>query len=179
VSAGPIARAGHPIERPSMNLESIGLHPDHPAMAWAVVEQSRGLEARMSFDASKGGFFDTGFRSLVHARGFTGVYGWIGGTGVPPGPHFDVLVLTGQDIPVGGVIECHICGVFIRGDGDHKFVAVDTMMASALERIDLFHLPADRLEEIRRLYPRIDAGEGWLGADAAQAWLGTREPTHD
>jgi len=34
-------------------------------------------------------FARTAYKSLFYDRGFSGVYGWIGGLGTPPEPHYD------------------------------------------------------------------------------------------
>ncbi len=156
-----------------------GLHPGFPAQCWVVVEQPRGEPHRIRWEPSCGQFVRTALRALGHARGFTGVYGWIAGTGVPPDPHHDVMVLTEASPQPGDILEATICGMFRRGDGDHKFVAVTSEMLAEMASADLHDLPAGKLAEVLRTYPEVGPGEGWDGARDARVHLATRAPTHD
>jgi len=156
-----------------------GLHPDYPAQCWVVIEQPRGEPYRMRWDPASGQFVRTAYRSLSHFRGFTGVYGWIAGTGVPPDPHHDVMVLTDASPQPGDVVEATVCGMFRRGDGDHKFVAVTAEVLARMASADLHDLPAAGLAEVLGCYPEVGPGEGWDGARDARLHLATQPPTHD
>ncbi len=162
-----------------MNSKSVVLHPDYPDKAWIVVEQSRDEPMRMRYEPVTGTFRRSADYSLLHHRGFTGAYGWIGGTGAPPDPHFDVMVLTRENLQPGDVLLGHICGVFIRGDGDHKFVAMDNAWRHRAGCDCFDRLDAATQDELRRLYPRVDPGEGWFGAAYARDYLRNHEPLHD
>lgn len=157
-------------------ISQVRLHPQHPERVWVVVEQPKGETRRLGYDPESETFHATGYLSLVHARGFGGVYGWIGGTGLPPGPHFDVLLFTDRHPVAGEILEGHTCGMFMRGDGDHKFVAVDDAWWARMAAPNLECLPPDAMDELRRLYPRVGEGEGWLDAAAATAYLRERQP---
>jgi len=168
-------------EQSPASINSLGLHPAFPERVWAVIEQRKGEPQRVAYDPVSQLFHLTETRSLLHVRGFSGVYGWIGGTGIPPDPHFDVLMFTDLDPQPGAVLDGVICGVFFRGDGDHKFVAVDDRWVARMPRPDLSALPQDSYTELLRLYPRVDEtkGEGWFGADAAIEYLETHRPNLD
>lgn len=155
------------------------MHPEHPRLVYAVIEQPRGEPHRIQFDPVSQEFRRTHLLSLLHERGFSGGYGWIAGTGLPPQPHFDVLVLTLQQVSPGDVVEGQIAGMFMRGDGDHKFVAVAADLLADGGVADFDHLSDRWRDELRALYPRIGKGEGWRGAQAAVEFLAHNEPTHD
>ena len=162
-----------------MNLKDIGLHPDFPNSVWAIVEQPRQERYRLAYDPQSGDFIRTTRKSLAYDRGFSGAYGWIAGTGMPPNPHFDVIVVTQRDCQPGDVLEAYICGMFKRRDGDHKFVAVDNEVASAMPNQDLAALDPKVYQELMRLYPDVSEAEGWFGSQVARSFLQNNHPTHD
>jgi inorganic pyrophosphatase len=144
-----------------------------------VIEQPCGEPYRLKFQPESGTFQRMELRSIFHERGFSGAYGWIGGLGMPPEPHFDIMLVTRQSLQPGEVVEAHICGMFKRADGDHKFVAVDEEYRSKMERADLDALDPQAYAELMAVYPRIDTGEGWFGAEEARAYLQNNKPEHD
>ena len=155
-----------------MNLNSIPLHPEFPQKVWVIIEQPRNEPYRWSYDPERGTFSRLSAKSLFYDRGFTrGVYGWIGGSGIPPASHHDVLLLTEQSPACGDVLLGHICGVFLRQDNDHKFVAVDDGIRQGMKTADLAFLHEVYYGELLQLYPRIGEGEGWFGADVAFSYL--------
>lgn len=154
-------------------------HHQHPDRAWAVIEQPRGEERRLEYDPATGAFVPDGRWSLVHVRGVDAAYGWITGFGEPPAPHFDVLVLTNAQPAAGEVLEVMPCGLFRRGDGDHKLVAIDVQNPPDYGLVDLLALPNGVLAMVQGLYPQVGPGEGWFGAEEATAFLATGRPTHD
>jgi hypothetical protein len=99
-------------------------------------------------------------------------------SGIPPAPHHDVLLFTNQSPSFGDILAGHICGVFIRRNHDHKFLAVDDVIRSVMVTADLPSLQKDLYDEMLRLYPRIDEGEGWYNAETALAQL-LKQPLHD
>ena len=159
-------------------LEAVDLHPNYPEQAWIVVEQPPDEPYRIAYDPARKGFVRTPRKSLTYERGFSGAYGWIGGTGIPPEPHYDVLLLTRQPLAIGAVVLGYIIGFFQRGDGDHKFVAVDAHWKASLPELDLTSLDAESRAELQRLYPRTGENEGWQGAYEAHAYLKTNQPQH-
>ena len=161
-----------------MDFSSITLHPEFPYKVWVIVEQPRNEPDRFSYDPVNKSFYRTSHKSLVYARGFSGVYGWIGGSGIPPQPHHDVLLFTTHTPTCGDVLVGHICGVFIRQDHDHKFVAVDDEIRNNMVTADISSLRNDLYDELLRLYPRIEEGEGWNNAKTAFSYL-LRQPLHD
>jgi inorganic pyrophosphatase len=161
-----------------MDLNFINLHPEFPQKVWVIVEQPRNEPRRFSYDSASQVFSLTSHRSLIFERGFSGVYGWIGGTGVPPAPHHDVLLFTNVFPTVGEVLPGHVCRVFLRQDNDHKFVAVDDEIRRSMTTADLPSLDKVFYDELLRLYPRVDKGEGWFGAEVAIAQL-LKKPFHD
>jgi inorganic pyrophosphatase len=155
-----------------MDIHSIVLHPEFPQKVCVIVEQPHNEPHRWSYDPETGTFSRLPNKSLFYDRGFTsGVYGWIGGSGIPPGPHHDVILLTEQFPSCGDVLLGHICGVFLRQDNDHKFVAVDDDIRQGMETADLAFLDKAYYRELMQLYPRIDEGEGWYGAEVAFSYL--------
>jgi hypothetical protein len=157
---------------------SISLHPEFPQKVWVIVEQPRNEPYRFSYDPVGKTFSRTSFNSLIYDRGFSGVYGWIGGSGVPLAPHHDVLLITRQYPSVGDMLVGHICGVFLRQDNDHKFVAVDDEIRGNMTTADLSALDKAFYDELLRLYPRVEEGEGWHRAEVAYSYL-LKGPSHD
>ena len=161
-----------------LDFSSVTLHPEFPQKVWVIVEQPRNEPDRFSYDHLSKSFYRTAYKSLIHARGFSGVYGWIGGCGIPPSEHHDVLLFTNQSPSFGDLLMGHICGVFIRRDNDHKFVAVDDEIRNSMATADLSSLRKDLYDELLRLYPRVDEGEGWHGAEIAFSQL-LKQPLRD
>ena len=161
-----------------MNLNSFTLHPEFPQKVWVIVEQPRNEPYRFSYDPVRQTFSRSLHKSLIYDRGFSGVYGWIGGTGVPPTPHHDVLLFTKLFPAVGEILVGYICGVFLRQDNDHKFVAVDDQIRRTMTATDLSSLDRAFYDELLRLYPRVHEGEGWFGAEVAFSHL-LKQPFHD
>lgn len=153
------------------DFRTLRCHPGFPDQVWVVVEQPAHEPYRLAYDPAQAAFVRTAVRSLSHVRGFSGAYGWIGGLGMPPGKHFDVLLVTPTAWEAGAVVPAHLCGVFYRRDGDHKLVALDAALRATVAAPDLVALdPADQAQ-LYRLYPDVGPGEGWHGADEARAYL--------
>lgn len=72
--------------------------------------------------------------------------------------------MTGADCAPGDEIPVRVVGVFLRNDQDHKLVAVPADRAET----DLSELPEAERTALSRVYPRVDAGEGWFGAECAE-----------
>lgn len=161
-----------------MDFSSVTLHPEFPQKVWVIIEQPRKEPNRYSYDSVRKSFFRTSNTSLAYARGFSGVYGWVGGSGIPPAPHHDVFLFTNRSPSFGDILEGHICGVFIRQDNDHKFIAVDDEIRSVMVTADLPSLRKNLYDEMLQLYPRIDEGEGWQNAEIAFSHL-LKQPLHD
>lgn len=143
------------------------VHPRHPQIVSIVIEQPAGMAQRLRYDPNRDTFVPTEVVSLLHARGFPGAYGWIAGTGEPPGPHWDVLLCSTVAFKPGAMIAAPLCGVFIRADGDHKFVALGPDMGAGVAATG-DDLPDPWPASLRALYPIIGPGEGWFGADVAR-----------
>lgn len=146
-----------------------GPHTDHPRRIWVIVEQPADEPLRLRVVPETGSFIRTEARSLIHVRGFPGCYGWIAGTGEPPGPHWDVLVCTADVYPAGAVVAATLCGVFVRADGDHKFVALGPDLARGGAIDDLAQLPGRWFHHLKALYPVVGPGEAWLNAEVARS----------
>ena len=71
----------------------------------------------------------------------------------------------------GEILVGHICGVFLRRDNDHKFVAADDEIRRNMKTADLLSLDKVFYEELIRIYPRVGEGEGWFGAEVAFSHL--------
>lgn len=150
---------------------------DQPLILDVVVEQPRDEPFRVQFIPETGQFVRTSRAALLHERGFAGCYGWIVGSGAPPGPHWDVYVCTERAHSPGDVVVAVLCGVFLRDDGDHKFVALGPDLAAAGIEPDVERFPEPVLTNLRALYPRVSPTEGWRGAAFARALVRTG-PTH-
>jgi inorganic pyrophosphatase len=162
-----------------IDLSAIQYHPEFPNKSWVIIEQPCDEPYRYEYDPTKNLFRKTDVKSLIYFRGFQGGYGWLGGTGTPPGTHFDVLVFTRQNLQPGDILVGRICCVFLRADLDHKFVALDEYTRPDLINPDLGSLDEGMLDELRRLYPRVGPNEGWFGRNVALEHLSTRKPNHD
>ena len=91
--------------------------------------------------------------------------------GVPPDPHFAVLLITGKEVKSGDVLEAYICGAFFRAAGDHQFVALDADLRYRVHKPDLDSMDGETYAQLMRLYPPIGENEGWFGAEAARDYL--------
>lgn len=133
-------------------------------MLHMIVEQTYKYPMRMRYDSETNGFIQTEYKSLQYERGFTKPYGWIKESGTPPFPHWDCILMTDKEYDLGEEIEINVIGLFKRKDYDHKYVVAETG-----RRIDdISELTEAERDELRRLYPRIDEGEGWFGKDVAE-----------
>ena len=133
-------------------------------MLHIIVEQTRDYPMRMEYDPKSGTFREREYRSLAFERGFTKPYGWIKESGMPPQPHWDCILLSDKRFDLGDEAEIRVIGVFRRGDGDHKYIAVE----AGREISDLSEITEAEREELHRLYPRVREGEGWFGREEAQ-----------
>ena len=81
-----------------------------------IVEQLGSQEYRMWYEKERNVFVQTAHKSLGYARGFVGIYGWIVGSGTPPGKHLDVMAPTRNSYELGDVVPIRIVGCFKRSD---------------------------------------------------------------
>ena len=65
---------------------------------------------------------------------------------------------------LGDEVEIKIIGLFKRKDFDHKYVVVE----ATRDISDITELFDSEMDELKKLYPRIDEGEGWFGKDEAE-----------
>ena len=129
-----------------------------------VVEQTYDCPMRMIYNPKDKTFTASDQASLMHERGFTKPYGWIKEFGDPPKPHRDCMLMTDQEYFLGDIVKVKVIGMFKRKDHDHKFIVVE----SSREINDYSELTDSEKEELSRLYPRIDEGEGWFGSKEAE-----------
>ena len=130
----------------------------------AKIEQTYHYPNRMKYISQTDSFIAKDVESLSHKRNVRQPYGWIKESGTPPGDHLDVIVMTDKEYELGEEDRVKIIGVFKRNDGDHKLVGV-------LENRDIndfSELTEEEKGDMRRLYPREDAGEGWFGRERAE-----------
>lgn len=128
------------------------------------IEQTFEYPKRMKYIAKTDSFVEKNVDSLSYVRNVRQPYGWIKESGTPPCEHLDVIVMTDKKYELGDEDHVKIIGVFCRNDGDHKLVGV-------LENrdIDDFSQLADtEKEDMHRLYPRENDGEGWFGREKAE-----------
>lgn len=160
------------------HFKDLEQHPEFPEKVWVVIEQPSREPYRFYYDPVSDTFIRKTIKSLIFERGFSGAYGWIGGMGTPPAPHFDVLLITGKDPQPGDVLEGYICGVFFRADNDHKFVALDADLRYRVYKPDLDSMDPETHAQLMRLYPQIGENEGWFGAEVARDYLKKNQPAH-
>lgn len=129
-----------------------------------VIEQTKEYPKRMEYVPETNSFQETAFDSLFYVRNFHHPYGWIKESGTPPQPHHDVILMSDKNFNLGDEVAIRIIGVFMRGDGDHKYLAVE----KTREIDDIDGLEQNEKEDLRRLYPRIREGEGWFGKETAK-----------
>jgi len=137
----------------------------------AVVEQTRKYVHRMEYDREKKTFHETESYSLAAARGFQYPYGWIKESGTPPEPHWDVIIMTENEVELGEELPIRIIGVFQMASGDHKFIAVEIHQAIN----DLSQLSQKEMDQLNKLYPRVSENEGWFGSEYAMNLYETGE----
>ncbi len=130
----------------------------------AKIEQTFAYPKRMKYIPNTDSFIEKNCDSLSYVRGVRQPYGWLVESGTPPCDHLDVIVMTDKEYALGDTEQVRIVGVFRRNDGDHKLVGV------TLNRdiTDFSQLPDSEKEDMHRLYPREDKGEGWFGREAAE-----------
>ncbi|MCE5234821.1 MAG: hypothetical protein ABFC62_10635 [Clostridiaceae bacterium] len=129
-----------------------------------IVEQTKKYRKRICYEAQTNTFYESEYDSLAFARSFLQPYGWIKESGTPPGPHWDVILMTENDYTLGDEVPVKVVGLFKRADGDHKYIAVE-----AGRGIDDYGgLSETERDDLKRLYPRAGAGEGWFGRGEAE-----------
>lgn len=129
-----------------------------------IIEQTHEYKNRMEFDPIENTFSESRFESLAHARSFIHPYGWIKESGTPPGAHLDIILLSSEKYNLGDEVAVKIVGVFMRNDGDNKLIAI---LPERIET-DFVQLSEDEKNNLSRLYPRVDEGEGWYGVTKAK-----------
>jgi len=129
-----------------------------------IIEQTKKYQKRIVYNPKTNTFCESKYDSLFYARSLIYPYGWIKESGTPPQPHWDVILISNDDYELGDEVEINVIGVFIRNVGDHKYVAV----TSKSKILDLFSLPKIEIDNLKRLYPKIDNGEGWFGHEMAE-----------
>lgn len=131
------------------------------------IEQTYHYPNRMKYIPQSDSFVEKDVKSLSYARNVRQPYGWIKESGTPPCGHLDVIVMTDKEYELGEEDRINIIGVFKRNDGDHKFVGV----LEDRDINDFFELTETEREDMHRLYPRADVGEGWFGRECAEELL--------
>jgi len=120
-----------------MNLFKIPLHKNSPRVVNAVIEISKGSSVKYEYDGELGVF--TYDRSLDSAMVYPANYGSIPGTLCDDGDPLDILVLTGQPIDKGTLVECRVLGVLDMEDEgfkDYKVLAVPTSTRKRFRNLD-------------------------------------------
>jgi len=129
-----------------------------------IIEQTIRYPFRMEYNPDSETFHETSYRSLFHDKECPYPYGWIRESGTPPQRHLDVILVSDEAYELGNSLAVMVIGVFKRADGDHKLVAVP--LGSELK--DFKELSVQQHENLKRLYPSVDVGEGWFGAHDAK-----------
>lgn len=130
----------------------------------AKIEQTFAYPKRMKYIAKTDSFIAKPGDSLSYKRNVRQPYGWLKESGTPPCEHLDVIIMTDKEYELGDEDKVKIIGAFCRNDGDHKLVGV------CLDRNieDFSELTNEEKEDMHRLYPREDVGEGWFGRERAE-----------
>lgn len=128
------------------------------------IEQTDRQPNRMKYIPQTDSFVEKAVKSLSYERDVHQPYGWILESGTPPCEHLDCYVMTDTEYRLGDEVRVRIVGVFRRNDGDHKLVGVPVERQVQ----DFFQLTEAEQQEMRRLYPREDPGEGWFGRQQAE-----------
>lgn len=131
------------------------------------IEQTYHYPNRIKYIAETDSFIEKDVKSIFYARNVRQPYGWIKESGTPPCEHLDVIVMTDKEYELGDEDRIKIIGVFKRNDGDHKLVGV----LEDRDINDFSELTEAEKEDMHRLYPREDAGEGWFGRECAEEIL--------
>jgi inorganic pyrophosphatase len=128
------------------------------------IEQTFAYPNRMKYIAKTDSFIEKDCKSLSYLRNVRQPYGWIKESGTPPYEHLDVIVMTDKEYELGDEERIKIIGVFCRNDGDHKLVGV----IESRDINDFSELTDTEKEDLHRLYPREDIGEGWFDREQAE-----------
>lgn len=135
-----------------------------PMIYTVKIEQTFTYPNRMKYIAKTDSFVEKGGKSLGSMRQFHQPYGWIKESGTPPCEHLDVIVMTEKEYELGEEDQIRVIGVFCRNDGDHKLVGVREDRSIT----DYSELSEIEKEDLHRLYPREEIGEGWFGHERAE-----------
>lgn len=135
----------------------------------ARIEQTYDYPKRMKYIAETDSFIETDYDSLSYIRNVPEPYGWITESGAPPYRHLDVIIMTDKKYNLGDTDNIRVIGVFCRNDGDNKLVAVPT----ECNIYDFSELTDVEKDDMHRLYPKEDPGEGWFGRDKAKEVIDT------
>lgn len=137
----------------------------HRSWVYTVkIEQTYQYPNRMKYIPQTDSFVEKDVKSLSYERNVRQPYGWIKESGTPPCEHLDVYVMTQKEYRLGDEDRIRIIGVFRRSDGDHKLVGV----LEDRDVNDFSELTQGEKEDMHRLYPREDPGEGWFGRECAE-----------
>jgi|GEM_PF-149281 len=134
-----------------------------------IIEQTPQHKKRMVYQPEDHTFTESAYDCLHHSRGVTCHYGWIVGTGRPPGDHLDIFLFGAWDHELGDQVQVKVLGIFIRSDGDHKVIACPPKSPY----YSLEDLPDHDLDQVYKLYPQVGPGEAWLGRLEALTWIET------
>ncbi len=139
----------------------------HDEVRHMIIEQTSRYPMRMQYDPHTRTFSATEYQDLGHARGVVSAYGWLEGCGTPPGHHLDIFLSTDtpERFELGQPVAVRVIGVFVRNDGDDKLVGVEIDRPE--RRFE--ELPESERQNLMRMYPRIDPGEGWFSVERAEA----------
>jgi inorganic pyrophosphatase len=132
-----------------------------------VIEQTIEFRKRIKYIPEENKFYETEYDSLFYIRKFKYPYGWIKESGTPPEKHLDIILLSEESYKLGEVINVKIIGCFLRKDNDNKFIGIKPERSET----DFIELHENEKEELFKLYPRIDKGEGWFGINIANRLL--------
>lgn len=129
-----------------------------------IIEHTKNYKMRMIYIPETGEFMESDRVALMHARNFDYPYGWIKESGTPPEPHCDCILMSNKDYELGDEVAVRIIGMFKRNDGDHKYIVVENNRAI----YEFEDLEDSEKAALKRLFPRVDEGEGWFGKNEAE-----------
>ena len=133
-------------------------------MDYIIIEQTKDFKKRISYDPITNTFSEMEHDCIFLHRGFVHPYGWLKGSGTPPEKHLDIFLLSQENCSLGDELPVKIVGVFKRNDGDHKLIGI----TPERDETEFSQLPESEKNDLYRLYPKVNDGEGWFGTVIAK-----------
>jgi 8-oxo-dGTP diphosphatase len=167
---------GQPARGPSL-LDFSGSGPAAPLLVYAVIENPKGTTKRLKYDETRNAFEPTG---EVFAAPLPFHYGWIPRT-LSPGDdrELDVIVVGEGETAIGSVVAARPIGALLRGDLDHKILAVRVDLPSAFATVTEVSRQPELQKTLEELFRSRAELTGWASAgetrrlimEAQRSWV--------